>query len=88
MVDEFKLNIEDFPDLKERLFKSSMRFYLSRYLHKKKSDDDYMSIDRIEDLFLGFSGMMSYLVEDLVHKGKVQDAYGICKRHNLFDLIR
>jgi len=69
-VEEFKLNIEDFPDLKERLMKQSMRFFLSRNLHKKKSDDDYLSIDRIEDLFDGFKGMMSYLVDDLIFKGK------------------
>ena len=47
-----------------------------------------MSIDRIEDLFDGFRGMMSYLVDDLVFKGHLQDAYGICKRHNLFKMIR
>ena len=51
-----------------------MRFYLSRFLHKKPGQEDYLSLDRIEDLFNGFKTMLSYLVEELVFKGKMNEA--------------
>lgn len=35
LIKEFKYNIEDFPEVKERLMKSSMRFFLGRFLYKK-----------------------------------------------------
>jgi len=82
------LNIDDYPDVKERLLKSSMRYYLSKNLYKGPKSDDYMSLARIEDLFLGFKPMLSYLVDDLVWKGKVNEAKGICIRNNLEKIIR
>ena len=36
IISDFKLDINQFPALKERLLKSSMRYYLGRYLYKKK----------------------------------------------------
>ena len=65
-----------------------MRYYLSRFLYKKPGNDDYLSLDRIEDLFQGFKPMLSYLVEDLVFKGKLNEAKGVCLRHGLMDYIR
>jgi polyhydroxyalkanoate synthesis regulator phasin len=47
-----------------------------------------MSLDRIEDLFTGFKNMLSYLVEDLVYKGKMNEAKGVVLRHNLNEHIR
>lgn len=35
LIKEFRFDINDFPELKERLMKSSMRFYLGRFLYKK-----------------------------------------------------
>lgn len=35
IVDEFKLDINEFPELQERLQKQSMRYYLGRFLYKK-----------------------------------------------------
>ncbi len=78
---DFKLDINEFPDLKERMFKASMRYYLSCYLHKKPSHPDHMSLDRIEDLMTGFTPMLGYLVDDLVHKGKKLEAKSIVVRH-------
>jgi hypothetical protein len=77
IIQEFKLDINHFPELKERLMKSSMRYYLNRFLSKKPGQEDYLSLDRIEDLFLGFKNMLCYLVEDLVQKGKYNEAKGI-----------
>ena len=68
--------------------KSSMRYYLSRYIYKKPKDDDYMSLDRIEDLMLGLKPMLSYLAEDLAHKGKKNEALGLCLRNGLLDMVR
>lgn len=47
-----------------------------------------MSLDRIEDMFLGFKPMLAYLVEDLVFKGKVNEAKGVVERNELFDILR
>lgn len=88
LVKEFKYDINEFPELKERLLKSSMRYYLGRFLYKKPGTEDHLSLDRIEDLFTGFKPMLSYLVEDLVHKGKMNEAKGVCLRHNLLDMVR
>lgn len=68
--------------------KSSMRYYLGRFLYKKPGQDDYMSLDRIEDMFEGFKPMLAYLVEDLVFKGKYNEAKGVVLRNHLDDFLR
>ena len=85
---DFKFDINQFPELKERLLKSSMRYYLGSYLYNKPKDDEYMSLDRIEDLMLGLKPMLSYLAEDLAHKGKKNEALGLCLRHDLLEMVR
>lgn len=57
--------------------------YLNRFLYKKPGNEEYISLDRIEDLFVGFRGMLAWLVEDLVFKGKLNEAKGIVLRHNI-----
>lgn len=47
-----------------------------------------MTLDRIEDLLSGFKQMMSYLVEDLTHKEKLQEAKGIFLRNQLEGFLR
>jgi len=47
-----------------------------------------MSLDRIEDLFCGFKPMLAYLVEDLVFKGKMNEAKGVVLRNNLETTLR
>lgn len=47
-----------------------------------------MSLDRIEDMFNGFKPMLAYLVEDLVFRGKFNEAKGVVLRHGLEDTIR
>ena len=88
MVKDFGFDINDYPELKERLMKQSMRFYLSRYIHKKPGNEEHLPLDRIEDLFSGFKPMLSYLVEDLVFKGKMNEAKGVYERHDLHDTVR
>ena len=65
-----------------------MRYYLQRFLYKKPGQDDYISLDRIEDLFSGFKPMLGYLVEDLIWKGKLNEAKGVCLRNDLNKVIR
>jgi hypothetical protein len=88
MIKEFRFDINNFPEVKERLMKNSMRYYLGRFLYKKPGQDDYLSLDRIEDMFLGFKPMLAYLVEDLVFKGKMNEAKGVTIRGNLHDTLR
>lgn len=88
LIKEFKYDVNEFPDVKERLMKSSMRYYLGRFLYKKPGQDDYMSLDRIEDMFQGFKPMLAYLVEDLVFKGKMNEAKGVVMRNDLHNTLR
>ena len=82
------MDINNFPEVKERLMKSSMRYYLSRFLYKKPGQEDYMSLDRIEDMLSGFRPMLAYLVEDLVFKGKMNEAKGVVIRNDLDGVLR
>ena len=88
LIKDFRLNIDDFPLVKERIMKNSMRFFLGRYLYKKKNHADFMTLDRIDDLLSGFKQMLSYLVEDLIHKGKPMEAKGISIRNNIETYVR
>ena len=36
MIKDFRLNIDDFPEVKERIMKNSMRYFLGRNLYKKQ----------------------------------------------------
>ena len=63
--------------------KNSMRFFLGRNLYKKSNQQDFLTLDRIEDLLSGVKQMMAYLVEDLCSKGKIQEAYGIMVRNQV-----
>lgn len=47
-----------------------------------------MSLDRIEDMLQGFKPMLAYLVEDLVFKGKMNEAKGVVIRNNLESVLR
>ena len=47
-----------------------------------------MSLDKIEDMFLGIKPMLAYLVEDLVHKNRLNEAKGVYLRNNLQDTVR
>jgi hypothetical protein len=88
LIKEFKFDINDFPELNEMLEKANIKFYLRKFLYKKPGEEENYSLDRIEDLFIGFRWMMSFLAEDLVKKGKLNEAKGVCQRHNLFKMIK
>ena len=65
-----------------------MRYFLGRHLYKKSNQQEFLTLDRIEDLLTGFKQMLSYLVEDLAHKGKLQEAKGILLRHQVESFLR
>lgn len=88
LIKDFHFNEADFPEVKERLMKKGIRYYLSRNLYKKKNHKDYLSLDRVVDLISGFKQMLGYLVEDLVHNNKFIEAKGIMQRHSVENYIR
>lgn len=88
LIKDFRMNIDDFPEVKERILKSSMRYFLGRNLYKKKGHSDFLTLDRIEDLLVGIKQMLGYLVEDLSHKGKKQEAKGIMIRNKVETHVR
>jgi len=53
LIKEYKIDINEFPDLKDRLEQQSMRNSLSRFYR------DDISIDRMEDLLYGIKPMLS-----------------------------
>lgn len=83
LIKDFHFNEDDFPEVKERIMKKSIRFYLSRSMSKKSKEQDFMTLDRVEDLLSGFKQMLSYLVEDLVQNKRDNEAYGIMTRNQL-----
>jgi len=88
LIKDFKLNIDDFPEVKERIMKNSMRHFLSRNLYKNSNHQDFLTLDRIEDLLVGIKQMLGYLVEDLHHKGKKNEAVGIMTRNHVETHVR
>jgi hypothetical protein len=88
LIADWKMDINNFPEVKERLMKACMRYYLGRYLYKKPGEKDYMSIDHIDDLFDGSLTMLAYLTDELAYKGKLNDAKGILLKHHLDEYIR
>ena len=83
MIKDFHFSEDDFPEVKERIMKKSIRFYLSRNQCKKSKEQDFMTLDRVEDLLSGFKQMLSYLVEDLVQNKRENEAFGIMTRNQL-----
>lgn len=81
LIKDFHFNADDFPEVKERIMKNSMRYFLGRNLYKKQNQQDFLTLDRIEDLLTGFKQMTSYLVEDLIAKNKSHEAKGMFIRH-------
>lgn len=88
LIKDFHFNESDFPEVKERLMKKGIRYYLGRNLYKKKSHKEHLSLDRVEDLVSGFKQMQGYLVEDLVHNKKFIEAKGIMQRNGVENYIR
>ena len=88
LIKDFGFNADDFPEVKERIMKNSMRFFLGRNLYKNQNQQDFITLDRIEDLLSGFKQMLSYLAEDLTHKNKIQEAKGIFLRNQLEGFVR
>ena len=83
LITDFKLDINDFPEAKERVYKKAMRFYLGSHLYKKPGEKGYMTLAKVEDLLKGYKQVIIYLVEDLVHAKKINEALGIMKRNNV-----
>lgn len=79
----YGLQIDDYPNVKERLLKSTMRYYLGRNIYKKFNDEEYLPIWKIEDMFKGLKAILGYFVEDLMHKKRENVAKGIYLRNYL-----
>jgi hypothetical protein len=82
-ISNYKLSIDDYPSVKERLLKGAMRYYLGKFIYKRIQDEDYMPAWKIEDMFQGFKSLLGYFVEDLTHKSNMNIAKGIFLRNNL-----
>jgi hypothetical protein len=82
-IKDWKFDINDYPEVKERLMKKSMRYYMGRHFYSKPGSDDYMTLYKIEELLMPSKPMLGYFVDDLVHKQKLNEAKGIVLRNAL-----
>ena len=88
LIKDFHLNEADFPEVKERIMKKGVRYYLGRNLNQKKNHKEFLSLDRIEDLLSGFKQMLAYLVEDLTFNKRINEAIGIMTRNQVESYVR
>ena len=88
LIKDFNFDSDDFPEVKERIMKKSIRYFLGRNLYKDKHQQEFLTLDRVEDLITGFKQMMSYLVEDLQHQNKSMEAKGMMIRHQIETYLR
>ena len=86
----FNKELLELSEIKEKLYHNKMMYTFRQLKFLKQepgSSFDYY-FDRIEDLFSGNKKMLLCLVEDLVFKGKINEAKGVVKRNTLEKLIR
>jgi len=76
------LRDDDFPEIRDNLTRKGIRYFIYRYL-RKREHNQYMPIDRVEDLCSGSKQMLCVLVEELTYKGKTGEAKNIMVRNKL-----
>lgn len=81
-IKEYRFDPEEFPQVKEFLAKRRMHNFLGD-LYKQQHKQDFMTLDRVEDLLSGHKQMLAYLVEELLQRDKVMEAKGIYLRNRL-----
>ena len=55
LIKDFSYNPDDFPEIKVRMMKKSVRYYVGRYLYKPKNPhESKLALDKVVDLFSGF----------------------------------
>lgn len=45
--------------------------------------EDYLSIDKIEDMYSGMKDILGYIVKDLINNSKCNEAKGVFLRNKL-----
>ena len=81
-IKTYHFDPDDFPEVKEMLMKKRMHQFLGD-LYKQQYKQDFLTLDRIEDLLSSHKQMLAYLVEDLFYRNKMMEAKGIFLRHRL-----
>lgn len=72
LVIKYNLNLEDFPELCERLEKKCLRYWAY--------NEDW---PKVEEKFWLHKHILGYFVEDLIYKEQLDVALSLVKRHNL-----
>ena len=89
MVQDFGLNIQDFPDLKATLLSNTVKFYFyTRYVQKRPNEEDFMDLSQIEDLFVGNEQLECLFIEEMMNKKMYCQAKGLMMRHNLKEKVK
>ena len=82
LVREYNFDPEQFPLLMNTVIGNSANHYISR-VFRPQSHPDYMSLHKVEDLFTDRHCFLTMLVEALVKKERLHEAFGVWMRHNL-----
>lgn len=83
LVNSFKLDLMEFPDLVYFKKESAVFYHYLKFLKKKEGDPEYTSLDRIEDLMSGHNDMLAILCENLIKNKMRTYAKGIFLRNKL-----
>lgn len=75
-VKDYKLNPEDFPELQAIISKNTSNYFIGRAF-RNPSNADYLPLAKIEDLFTNNHRMLIELTQQLLKKGKPQQAKGV-----------
>ncbi len=63
----------DFPEIIDQVFNGVVGYYTSR-LMKRKDDPDYIDLDELEELFMGYDVLIAYVIEALIQRGRLGEA--------------
>ena len=84
-IQKFGFEPHDFPEILERLKKSTLRWHMRCY---QKKGDEHEPLWKIEDLFDGKPDFLAMLAEDLVYHKQPELGKAIAMRNGVYDMIR
>lgn len=64
-----------------------MRYYVKKYTKLKPGEEEYMSIDKIEDIFSGMNDILGFMIDELIESKFYIEAKGILMRNNLQNFV-
>ena len=83
LCSKLSVSIDNFPELVESKKRNAVSYFLGNYLKNKPEDAQYWGLDQVEDILTGLKEYLVILIELLHSKGRLHEAKGVMKRHNI-----